>query len=543
VLRDVQQLTSRTFDVLVVGGGIYGLAIARDAAMRGLTVALVERDDFGSGSSFNHHRTIHGGLRYLQHLDIPRVRESLAERRALARMSPQSLRPLAFAVPLHRSITKGRAAMRAAFLIDRVLARGRNDGVAPSLRLPAGRVVSRGEAIERFPGMRRQGLTGAALFYDYVTTESDRLTFSWALAAAESGAVLANYVKAEAPLVDGRRVVGVRATDNRGGRELEISARLTVNASGASVDGLLAPLGISANVPLLKAMNLVTNRDAGDEAMAGRSAGGRHLFLVPWRGRSLFGTWESSTPCQPGDTNVSAQEIGAFIVELNQAFVGLDLTPADVTMVHRGLVPAARKADGTLTLEKHEQIRDHVSQGVEGIISVSGTKYTTARGVAERVTSQVLTKLQKPPVPCRTTDPLPGGNLGDPIDAIAAARGEYDALLPSDTLPHLVAAYGSNFAKVASLSSERREWRTRVSEASPVVGAELVWAARHEMVVTLVDALVRRTPLGALGYPGDTATDAAAGIVGDELEWSDEDRRREADAVRRFYGTLNAWKT
>ena len=392
----VQQLTSRTFDLLVVGGGIYGLAIARDAAMRGLSVALVERDDFGSGSSFNHHRTIHGGLRYLQHLDIPRVRESLAERRALARMSPQSLKPLAFAVPLHRSITKGRAAMRAAFLIDRVLARGRNDGVAPSLRLPAGRVISRGEAVERFPGMRRQGLTGAALFYDYVTTESDRLTFSWAQGAVDAGAVLVNHVKAETPLVDGRRVVGVRATDGRGGRDLEISARLTVNAAGASIDGLLAPLGISANVPLLKAMNLVTSRDAGEEAIAGRSASGRHLFLVPWRGRALFGTWESAEPCQPGDTNVSAQEIGAFIVELNQAFAGLDLTPADVTMVHRGLVPAARTADGTLTLEKHEQIRDHASQGVEGIISVAGTKYTTARGVAERVTDQVLAMLQRP---------------------------------------------------------------------------------------------------------------------------------------------------
>jgi glycerol-3-phosphate dehydrogenase len=532
VLRDVQQLTSRTFDLLVVGGGIYGLAIA-----------LVERDDFGSGSSFNHHRTIHGGLRYLQHLDIPRVRESLAERRALARMSPQSLRPLAFAVPLHRSITKGRAAMRAAFLIDRVLARGRNDGVAPSLRLPAGRVISRNEAIDRFPGMRRQGLTGAALFYDYVTTESDRLTFSWAQGAADAGALLANHVKAEAPLVDGRRVVGVRATDARGGRDLEISARLTVNAAGASIDGLLAPLGISANVPLLKAMNLVTSRDAGEEAIAGRSASGRHLFLVPWRGRALFGTWESAEPCQPGDTNVSAQEIGAFIVELNQAFAGLDLAPADVTMVHRGLVPAARKADGTLTLEKHEQIRDHASQGVEGIISVAGTKYTTARGVAERVTNQALTRLQRPPVPCRTTDSLPGGNLGDPVDAIAAARGEYDALLPSDTLPHLVAAYGSNFTKVASMASERREWRTRVSVASPVVGAELVWAVRHEMAATLVDAVVRRTPLGALGYPGDAATASAAAIVGDVLGWSDDDRQLEADAVRRFYGTLNAWKT
>src|SRR3982751_3515063 len=154
--RDLDQLTGRTFDVLVVGGGIYGLAIAYDAAQRGLQVALVERDDFGSGASFNHLRTIHGGLRYLQRLDVARARESVRERRTIARIAPHAVRPLPFAVPLYRSIARGKIAIRAGFALDRIVAVGRNRGVASSHRLRGGRVVGRGTAIQRFPGLRRQ---------------------------------------------------------------------------------------------------------------------------------------------------------------------------------------------------------------------------------------------------------------------------------------------------------------------------------------------------------------------------------------------------
>src|SRR3954465_4392310 len=176
MIRDLDRLTARTFDVLVVGGGIYGLTIAYDAAQRGLSVALVERTDFGSGSSFNHLRTIHGGLRHRQSRDVRRARESIRERRTIARIAPHAVRPLPFAVPLYRSLMRGKTAMRAGFLLDRLGGAGRPRGVPSSHRLPAGRVVSRSHAAQRFPGLKRQGLTGAAVFYDYVTTEPDRLT-------------------------------------------------------------------------------------------------------------------------------------------------------------------------------------------------------------------------------------------------------------------------------------------------------------------------------------------------------------------------------
>ncbi|HEV3139016.1 MAG TPA: glycerol-3-phosphate dehydrogenase C-terminal domain-containing protein, partial [Vicinamibacterales bacterium] len=438
---------------------------------------------------------------------------------------------------------------RAGFLIDRFVGWDRNRGVPPSLRLPAGRVVSRTTAIERFPGLRRQRLTGAAVFHDYISTESDRLTFSFAMAAAEHGAALANHVEATEPLVEsssgGKRVAGVRARDVIGGRALDIGARLVVNAAGSAVDALLKPLGLSSGVRMLKAMNLVTRREAGDEALGGRARSGRYLFLVPWRRRALFGTWESDRVFDPARTDVDSADVSAFIGELNEAFPALDLTMNDVTLVHRGLVPASVR-NAHVALEGHEQVRDHASQGVEGLVTVVGTKYTTARAAAERVTDLVLTKLKHGTVPSKTaTTSLPGGSLRDVMLAVAEARREHDTGLPSDTIPHLVSAYGSRYRDVIDIAAEPAEWRTRVADDSPVIGAELIWAVRKEMAVTLADAIVRRTPIGALGCPNDTALARAAAIVGGELKWSEQRRSEEIAAVKQSaaYGTLNALKT
>jgi glycerol-3-phosphate dehydrogenase len=322
-----------------------------------------------------------------------------------------------------------------------------------------------------------------------------------------------------------------------------VSARVTVNATGAAVDRLLSPLGLASDIPLLKAMNLVTTRDAGDVALGGRSASGRHLFLVPWRRRAVFGTWESSRACAPDDATASEADIALFIGELNEAFPALDLKPSDIALVHRGAVPASVGANGRVSLEGRDQVLDHAHEGVEGLVSVVGTKYTTARAVAERVTTRLLAKLNRPAVPCRTAAlPLPGGHLRDTALTIAEARREHDDLVPSDTLPHLIAAYGALYRDVLELARDRPDWRTRLADDSPVIGAELVRAVRSEMALTLCDGVLRRTPLGAVGYPGDGAAGRAADIMGAELGWSDEQKGREIEMLKAFYryGTSKA---
>ena len=190
---------------------------------------------------------------------------------------------------------------------------------------------------------------------------------------------------------------------------------------------------------------------------------------------------------------------------------------------------------------RHEQIRDHAADNVEGLVTVAGTKYTTARAVAERTTTLLLVKLQHEPVPCRTAlVPLPGGSIRDVGLTIADARREHDTGLPSDTIPHLIAAYGSRYRDVIDLADGRPPWRTRIAADSPVIGAQLVWAARQEMAMTLCDAVLRRTPLGAVGHPGDDAVERAASIMAAERGWNDARTRAEVDAVRRFYEVVGA---
>ena len=465
MIRQPGLLTTRTFDVLVVGGGVYGLTIAYDCAQRGLSVALIDGADFGSGASFNHLRTLHGGLRYLQTLDIAKARESLHERRTFARIAPDAVRLQPFVLPLTRSLTRGTLAMQAGFALDRLVAFDRNEGLPAALRVPAGTVLSHVETVRRFPNLVTPGLTGAAMWHDYVSTESDRLTLSFGLAAAAHGAVLVNYMAATAPLRDGGRVTGVRASDGPSGAVVEIGARVTVNAAGGGVNRWMGSTGAEA-IPLMKAMNLVTRREAGYVAVGGRSASGRNLFQVPWRNRVLFGTWESDQPTAADDHEAAVTEadIAAFIDEINQTFPSGELTRAAVTLVHRGLVP------------RNERIDDRI----DGLITVAGTKYTTARAVAERVTNLVLKKLGREVVPCRTAaTPLP-------------------------------------------------------FKAS----VELVDAVREEMVVTLADAVIRRTPMGVLGCPDDAELAGAATTVGAELGWSPEKMQQEIAGVRRFYAPL-----
>ena len=289
---------------------------------------------------------------------------------------------------------------------------------------------------------------------------------------------MANYVAATAPLRDGERVAGVRATDGPTGAALEIVARVTVNAAGGGVNGWVGAAGADA-VPLVKAMNLVTRREAGYVAVGGRSKSGRNLFQVPWRNRILFGTWESNQLSGADEAAGAGPEIARFIEEINEAFPSTRLTLADVTMVHRGLVPAAAgSTSGRVSLARHERVEDRGG----GLITVAGTKYTTARAVAERVTDLVFRKLGRAAVPCQTArTPLP-------------------------------------FKRSVDL----RE------------------AVRDEMVVTLADAVIRRTPMGALGLPGDQELAGAAAIVGAELGWSPERTQQEIAGVHRFYEPLAA---
>lgn len=532
--RDLDALAGAEHDILVIGGGIYGLAIAADAASRGLTVALVEAGDFGSGASFNHQKTAHGGLRSLQSGNLTRARQAIRERRALARIAPRLLRPLPFIIGTYRSVTRSRPALRVAFRVDRWLGRDRNDSVEPELHLPPPRLVSRAATLKLFPGIRREGLTGGAMWYDYQMVEADRLTIAFAAAADAFGARLANHAEATDALKDGHTVTGMRVRDRLTGQVIEVRARLTINAAGAQAGTIMGAFGVTHAVPLVRAMNLVTRRPASDIALAAPGASGRMLTLVPWRGRALIGTSQTAAPRGAADAAPDAAAIEAFIADANAAFPALNLTRDEVTLVHRGLVPA--RGEGQADLLAAPRILDHATDGVRGALTVLGVKYTTARGVAAEVTTRAARALGRTVPPSRTDrQPLPGAAIADhEALALEAAR---DVALEVGTpiVRHLTAVYGDRCAPIIRLMAERSDWRMPLEPGIPGIGAEVIYAIRHEMALTLGDVLIRRTGLGADGRPSEGIIQAAARLAADELGWTRERRQQEIDAVDAFY--------
>jgi glycerol-3-phosphate dehydrogenase len=546
--RDVAALANREFDLVVVGGGVYGAAIAWDASLRGLSVAIVDKSDFGSGTSFNNLKTVHGGIRYLQHGDIKRVRESIRERRNLLRIAPHLVHPLPFVVPAYRgSLKRSRIALRLALAMNDVVSWDRNRDADPAKHLPAGRGLTRDECLQMAPGLRRNGLTGGVLYYDAQMHNSDRLTLSYVLSAAAEGAVAANHVEVKELLREGDRVVGVRATDLRAGTAtpmdgLEIRGRIVVNAAGPWVDRVLRALGEESGKPLFsmsKAMNLVTNRVVNGVALGVTPpGGGQFLCLIPWRDVCLVGTSHAAFEGEPEELEATEEDIDLLLAGVNEAYPAAGLTRGDVRLVHRGLLPAsvrpgresARASAGDITLQKHYRIRDHREGGIEGLLSVVGVKYTTARDVAEKAVDRALDAIGERPRPSLSRNrALLGGEIEDFERFVRSVSDEHPAVSAS-VAEHLARSYGTLYKNVLACGPVEP-----IASGSNVLEAEIRHAARDEMALDLASIVLRRTELGSAGHPGPDALRAAAEIAAQELGWSSEARDRQIQDVEAFY--------
>jgi glycerol-3-phosphate dehydrogenase len=480
VRRDVAALTAAEWDVVVVGGGIHGAAVAWDAAQRGLSVALVEREDFGAGASWNSLKTIHGGLRHLQRLDLASLRESARERNTLLRIAPQLVRPLRFLVPCRGHGATGREALALGLFLNDRLTRGRNRGLAEEQQIADARSVGAKEALALVPGLEARGLTGAALWHDAQAVSTERLLVGFVHAAAEAGALIANHAEALELLRSGSRVAGVAVRDTLGGRTLEVRARIVLNAAGPWADELVSRGGPRrAPVPLLRARNLVLRRAPVVPFAVGARSEGRYLFLVPWLGHSIVGTSYEPAGSPPSDPL-------AFLDEVARAFPWAGLARADVALVHEGLVPGTGGPHGLVTrsrLVDHEQ-----EDGIAGLVSLQGVKYTTARALAERALDHVTRRLGRTAGPCRTAaEPLRGARfLAGPLEARA------------------------------------RE------------------AVRDEMALSLADAVLRRLDLGSAGPPSGAELGVVSRVMAAELGWDPARQRAEREALAAFYARRGA---
>ncbi len=536
----VHALTQKEYDLLVIGGGIYGACMAWEASLRGLNVALVEAADFGAKTSSNSQKIIHGGLRYLQHLDIARIRESVRERKVLLRIAPHLVRPMSCLMPTYRGLTQPKWMMWVAGVLYDLFSWDRNWGTKdPERRIPATRIVNRRECLALAPDIEDTGVTGGIIWQDGQMKNSERLTLAFIQSAMSRGARVLNYAKVVGINAQQGRVSGVEVEDVLSGRVFNIRAKTICNAAGPWLETLLgsAVSGYKEKIRFSKAVNLVT-RSVNDVVALGlpsrtpQSTGRRLFFITPWRGLSIIGTEFSVHDESPDQCRVTQEEIEQFLVELNAAYPQAQLKYEDVLYVQSGLLPVTdpqlKREFGQV--DRHYHIWEHAAEGYAGLISVVGVKYTTARDVAEKVLNQITGRKSKR----SRRIPVYGGEIED-LDRFMQQAVAQEPAFPEAIIRRLVAEYGTSYSEVLARVDQED---ALLSGTTDVLKAEVLYAVNCEMAHKLSDVIFRRLGIGTLGQPADETLVECAEIMAAALNWDDEKREQEIQEVTELFEQL-----
>ncbi len=476
-------LARTAFDILVIGGGITGAGVARDATMRGLSVALVDASDFASGTSSRSSRLVHGGVRYLEHGQLHLVFESSRERRILATIAPHLVRPLQFIWPVYEKARIRLWKLRAGLLLYDALALGRNLGRHRTL---TAQIVA---ALE--PELRQLGLTGGASYFD-AATDDIRLTLATVLAAREAGAVVVNHLPVHALLTSGNDICGALAVDARTGADVEIRARVVVNATGPWSDAVrrMANPGAGRGVRGTKGVHASVPRDRlrNNAALTLLSPiDGRVMFILPTGSLSIIGTTDTEYDGSLDSVRATSADVTYLLRSANAYFPGAHLLASDVVSAWAGIRPlvASTAKDADAVSREHA-----ITWTAPGLLSVTGGKLTTYRSMAAEVMDAVTRVLRTGQRRAKThRTPLPGGDIASLETELELARATVGA---PDVAEHLVHAYGSAWRALWQTASVDRSLAERVVPALPYITAELEWSVTRELARTLGDVLIRR---------------------------------------------------
>ncbi|MUU70579.1 glycerol-3-phosphate dehydrogenase [Pseudarthrobacter sp. GA104] len=506
------------FDVVVVGAGINGLGIARDAAVRGLRVVLLEQDDICSGVSAWSGRLVHGGLRYLEHRDFALVRESLRERELLFRLAPHLVKPLRLIMPLSSHSRRPAWLIRIGMFLY--------DALSFDKKTQGHEVLDRNAILRRFPGISPDGLRGAVVFTDGQVEYAERLCTEVAIAAAGAGAVIRTKARVEEPLLEGGRVVGVRYRDTLTDEMHEVRAPIVLNVAGPWIDRIFrrgAPEQPRLNGGT-KGSHLIVDRFPGapdDVVYYESKKDGRLVLVIPWMGRYLIGTTDLRFDADPGEARCDADEMDYLLGEVNELIPGAHLTPKDVLFTYSGVRPLPYAPD----VEEWEIPRSHVlhdhAPDLPGLITVVGGKLTTYRQLAEDAVNDAFKRLGRKSPKCVTANlPLPGA-AGDFEEVRLALRGKG---LAGKTVDRLLALYGTRALDVVAQAGGNVVGLPVLDPGTGALEAEILLAVRYEFAKTLTDVLARRMLLAFEPGHGLDAAGRAAAVMGAECGW-DEDRQ------------------
>ncbi|HFQ82280.1 MAG TPA: glycerol-3-phosphate dehydrogenase/oxidase [Desulfobacterales bacterium] len=540
--NNLQQLAAREFDILVVGGGITGACIAHDAALRGFSVALIERGDFGSFTSSASSKLLHGGIRYLPKGQIWKVRESGREQMIFQQLAPHLTSWIPFLIPTRKgSLTKGALALKTAMYIYRLCHLGLSNLLDDRTRKPAtGQFYSASATVSLAPRLANlEGLTGSQVLYESHMHSSERMTLAFLKTAVHNRAVIANYLEAKDYLVEQSRVQGVLAHDRLTGNDYTISARLTINSAGPAVQALnrsVPALGLGLKKELTgfsRGVHLVTRQIHPKYALALTTRkktegfitrGGRHFFIIPWRGCSLIGTTNVPFSGNFDALRVTGQDVDDFLADINGTLPDIGLTRSDVHYAFTGLYPLIAR---DIQSDKYQgtgeyQIVDHQArQRVAGVITALGAKFTTARNVAEKVVNLAAKKLTLPVAACAThASPLLEGRINDLTRFISEKQRQYSDVLSADAVAHLIRYHGAELDQVMAMAADTPDLLKPLSAAATTLAVEVLYGVRAEMAMTLDDVIFRRTGAGTKGQPDQEALQRAGDIMTAELGWS-----------------------
>lgn len=523
----LDRMAREEFDVLVIGGGITGCGIARDAVLRGLRVALCEKDDFASGTSSRSSRLIHGGVRYLEHGHLHLVFESSRERRRLLRIAPHLVRPLAFTWPVYDGARVAHWKLLAGLTLYDALALFRNVGNH--------RRLTRDEVLAREPHLLAEGLQGGARYWD-ASTDDARLTLANAMAARAAGAVVLNHARATSLIGSSERVDGAMVADKFGGREVHVRAKYVVSAAGPWTDavqaleephGRDAVLG-SAGVHIAVPRERVANREA---VTLVAPQDGRVFFVLPAETHAIIGTTELPAAATPDEIRATRHEVRYLLDAASAYFPQAALRDDDVVAAWSGIRPlAAALASG----DAGSASREHtIAVGARGMIAVTGGKLTTYRAMAEEVVDRVVESLG---VEVRSGRegrelPLPGGDFA----SLESLERECAVAISNDRLGvHLARRYGTSWTSYWALAGGDAELRAPLADALPYEMGEALYAFEHEMACSLGDVLLRRAHVAfETRDHGMDAAQRTAQALAPRLGWSAERCTKELAAYER----------
>ncbi len=540
--REPEALTQTRFDLAIIGGGIQGAATARDAALRGLKVALIEARDFASATSSRSSKMIHGGLRYLQQLDFRLVHEARTERRRLLRVVPHLAQPVAFLLPIYRGDPYTPLKMRAGLTLYDLLGNlGKGD---------RHRMLSAEETLQRVPALQNQGLRAGAVYFDSMTDDA-RLTLENILDAAAHGAVVVNHAEvralavAKSPAPEGAQVVSAEIEDRLSGRRYELSARFWVNAAGPWVDhvrALVPGYDGSRTVRLTKGTHIVVPPVAGPFALFGAiPADGRVFVMPPWHQHALLGTTDTDFEGDPASVRPDPADIDYLLTALNRV-LRRPLMPRDVVASFAGLRALAMEPGRSPSANTREY-RFHEDRWVQNLVTICGGKLTTARALGEKLAELVQRHLgietaNRPRRPTREAC-LPGGQTGrfDVYLNYAAWEAVRVFEIPYPVAEHIVKTYGSRWRAVLEPVRADRSLAEPLPGSASLIAAEVDFAIREEMAMRVEDFLLRRSGLN--WFATSTLRDAApavAEIFARRFGWNAEQRDAEIQGFHRESG-------